>query len=575
MNVTEWSQAEFERAYGVHCAALPLLQERDGLCPTFCRIPPQGTTAPHAHFEPELFYLIEGQGRMTVGEETRDVRAGMLVRIPPGARHALQCTGSEELVFLSVYSEDFEVPRLPASAVITAAPPTPNGPLHLGHLSGPYLAADVMARYLRMRSVDVLTHTGSDDHQNYVAARARALGEPTESFRKRMRSRILAGLDAFDIEFDELIEPKHDDVYHARVQAFAERAMASGMVRPREVPLPHCDGCEQALVDAWVEGLCPGCSEPGRGGCEACGLVVGPHELLHPRCTTCARPATLRSTQVWTFRLSEHLEALRGELSELGLPPRLRGLVERVAARPDLEVLVSHPDRDNEGLRLPGSSQALHVWFEMAAHYERFALSPRPWIHCFGFDNAFHYLLFIPALLRAMNGPRARLPYAVLANEFLLLDGEKFSTSRGHAIWADEVEDAAGPLRLQLALQRPAPEPASFSMARFRCFSEELTEQLSALRARAHGGTEGTLSASVELDCHRFTRDMERLLSPRGFDLRRASRRLVAFIDHVRNHHGPPREETLLLRTLSTFLALFMPREARALQASLGHEDRP
>lgn len=119
-----------------------------------------------------------------------------------------------------------------------------------------------------------------------------------------------------------------------------------------------------------------------------------------------------------------HLKAINADLNRLSLSPRLRELVSKVQSGANSKILVAYPS--DAGLIIPETDLAIHVWFEMAAHYESFATQTKTWIHCFGFDNSFYYLLFIPALLRAMN-PEAKLPDYVLTNEFLLLDGAKFS----------------------------------------------------------------------------------------------------------------------------------------------------
>ncbi len=162
---------------------------------------------------------------------------------------------------------------------------------------------------------------------------------------------------------------------------------------------------------------------------------------------------------VHTFALNEHLAVVRKALGEAKLSARLRELIDRIPA--DTTVMVTQPG--GSGIAMPGfAGKTMHVWFEAAAHYESFAHEWRTWIHCFGFDNAFHYLVFIPALLHALN-PRARLPDVVVSNEFLKLEGQKFSTSRKHAIWADEVAADVDHLRLFLALNRPVSTFADFS----------------------------------------------------------------------------------------------------------------
>lgn len=571
MLVSRFKNTEWAHAYGILCRSLPAETDRAGLYPTFCKIPVGGRTEAHSHFEAELYTILSGQGSIRVDSEIQELSSGDLVQVPPFARHELENTGADELSFISVYTEDFETHALPRSVLLTASPPTPNGPLHLGHISGPYLANDIAARYLRLREVPVRTQSGTDDHQNYVPEKAFALGLPTETFRVSQRSRIEKGLASMQIHFDEWTEPKRDEAYQTRVQDFATRAIRSGVVQLSKIDAPFCVSCDHFLVDALIEGTCPSCGEGSRGGCETCGIVVSPRELRDPRCTRCHSAAQTRPTEAYHFPLHEYLPLLLADLEKLNLSPRLKELVTRVSGMEKVDVLLTHPDRESSGLRLNGFDQTLHVWFEMAAHYERFAHAPETWIHTFGFDNAFHFLLFIPAILRALDA-RAKLPDVVITNEFLLLDHLKFSTSRGHAIWADEFSGNIDHLRLYLALQRPSGRQTNFSMGDFETFSAETGESLAQLVSRARNGTAGSpkrTSQNALVQANRFMRDMELHLSPASFDLRQASRRLLSWIDFILQTEECTVNERLSLEALSIALIPFMPNVARALREAL------
>lgn len=561
MEVRNLKQSEYSNAYGILCAPMERGNLYEGLNPTFCRVPLGSVTTAHAHFEPEVFYIVEGLGQLTIENETRLVTAGDLARIPPNKTHSLKNIGVEELVFLSVYTEDFLVSHLPTRALVTAAPPTPNGPLHLGHISGPYLAADIMTRFLRSKGAVVRNHSGTDDHQNYVFEKAFSLRKESELFRTEMRSRIQCGLNTMKIHFEEFIEPKKDQAYQDRIYKFFRRAVDANLIELQTFEAPFCSSCDHYLLDALIDGNCPSCKQSSRGGCEVCGLVVPPQDLENPSCARCHKLAENKTLTAWVFQLDRHLGALRNELLAMSLSPRLKKLVEGVFRQNDIKVLVTHPQTNSSSLSAPDMDQALHVWFEMAAHYESFALGREFWIHSFGFDNSFYYLLFIPALLRALN-PQSKIPDVVLTNEFLLLDNQKFSTSRGHAIWADEFEGNVDHLRMYLSLNRPAQTTSNFSLFEFQNFSDALESKLAHLKARSlEVKTSGNASQTVLQHLHRFKREIEMFLSPQSFDLRRAASRLMEMIDFALQSEGID-GEVQILRSLAVLLNPVMPAES-------------
>ncbi len=545
------------------------------LYPTFCRILAGEKSDAHSHFESELFFIISGDGLIIINNESQPVHLGDLIRIPSFANHVIHNTGKNDLTFLSIYSEEVVIAPLPHTTLITSAPPTPNGSLHLGHISGPYLASDIMTRYLRLRSLNVLNCSGTDDHQNYVLEKAHSLKIKTEDFRKDMRRRIQKGLETFHIELDQFIEPKVDEIYQNRILDFVQRAIKSGIVELEDYEFPYCTRCKHTLVDSLLNAFCPYCSEPSRGACEQCGIVVPPHHLCHITCSRCNQPAEKKHTSVYTFDLCKYLPLIQNDLAQLALSPNLKNLISRVTCINPLKIILTHPNELEYGIRLPRTNQTIHVWFEMAAHYEQFALGQEYWVHCFGFDNSFYYLLFIPSLLRAIN-QHAKLPNQVVSNEFLLLDELKFSTSSNHAIWADQFSGNIDHLRLFLTLYRPSTQATNFSLEQFQKFSADLKRQLEHLNERAHVVTKQKTHINPQqlIEGNRVTRDMERFLSPTLYDLRRASRHLISFMDYAQQTIGTDSNERLMLHILATLMMPFMPNESKHLFDSLDEYSR-
>ncbi len=571
MNITSIDQVQYKEAYGIFCHSLPAMGSNDALNSTFCQIEIGGKTKSHNHFEPETFFIVQGRGEMTIGERTKTVKPGDLIQIPPFSSHSLKNSGESSLQFLSIYTEDYTVPSLPADVVITAAPPTPNGPLHLGHISGPYLAADILSRYLRSRSVNVVTHTGTDDHQNYVGEKARSLQLGTSAFCSHQRARIQRGLSNSGIQFDEFIEPSQDKEYQSRIQRFFRRAVDANIIQLENIAIPRCDHCNLTLVDVHADGTCPHCASPSRGGCETCGIVVPSYELTNVHCGRCGELAGSFTKLVYTFDLKRYLPLISDNLSQLSLSPRFQQLVKLVQGQPTVKVLVAYPAENELGIQV--GDQTLHVWFEMAAHYEIFASNDNYWIHSFGFDNGFYYLLFIPSLLKALN-PKTKLPDAIITNEFLLLDGTKFSTSRGHAIWADEFNGKSEHLRFFLSTIRPSQQASNFDLSAFNIFSDEIEASMTIILEQAafiasSKPVENKADNSVTIQTQRFLKDLEMNLVPQNFDPRRASRLILNFIDTTTQSLGNLQNDKLRIQAIGAALTPFMPETSSRILSQL------
>lgn len=575
--------ADYTDAYGIKCAALETPLSRKGVYPTFCQIAPGKASTLHAHFEEEVFYIIHGTGRMTIAGQEFSARTGDLIRIPPHSKHTLHNESAETLTYLSVYSEDLPVAAIPRRALITAAPPTPNGPVHLGHMSGPYLAADIITRYLKLRGSEARSYTGTDDHQNYVAITADKKKQTALAFRDDMRRRITQGFERVDIQFDHVYAPMTDEGYQRQVQNYFATAVKRGVIVKESLTLPYCTTCDHGLCDGLIIGTCPYCHAGSSGTCESCGIVVSPDILLTASCTLCHLPAAKRLTEVFTFDLGRGLDQLIPELMDCyDLSPHVLAMIESVAGTKEHKVIVAYPNEHKPTHEITYLNHRIHVWFEMAAHFSTLPQPGQTWIHTFGFDNSFHYLLFIPSLWRALD-PLARLPDTVIINEFLNLEGQKFSTSRNHAIWIDESRGNSDHLRLYLVTHRPQDAEDNFAIREFEAFSTQLDRQMMRLfeLARASAGTKDNIAHTKQLQkalhaANRFTRDIEHHLAFATLDLRQAAHRLLQFIDAVASRSSCfDQADKLLIRALIIALKPFMPREALRLANELPPETNP
>jgi methionyl-tRNA synthetase len=395
------------------------------------------------------------------------------------------------------------------TVLITTPPPTTNGPLHLGHLAGPYVAADVAARFCRKSGDSVLTMSGLDDHQNYVVVRAKQLGMSPEQTRREYGARIRSGFGLAGVEYDIFVQPGEDEQYRAAIRRFLEELVDLGRIREREIVLASCRDCATTMHHGYVTGVCSSCHTPAAGGtCEGCGRFLTASDLSRAACSLCGGDLGFHAVAGAVFELERYRDLLTATWARMALPPHVRELVGHYATEPLPEIAVSYPsDWGIERASEPG--QRIDVWIEMALgylycvsrHLDGDSLTLRDAVtswtkveqmwHFLGIDNAFYYAVLFPALLSAAGLDVAKLA-GLVVNEFYRLDSEKFSTSRNHAIWVEEflAEHDAGALRLFLGLDRPDGYESSFGLGRYEFFEAELAG-LQSLFARGEKSVDG------------------------------------------------------------------------------------
>lgn len=475
MPVFKFSEELLEPAYGIKCARV---FTRDGFQTPFgahtCKVEPGGSSAPHTHLEGETFFMARGRGRITIGAEPEtEVGPGDVVFIPPHTPHVLvNASDSEPLWFTSVWWDPRggDLPDLPSHSLIMAAPPTPNGDLHLGHLSGPYLALDALARVRRQEGVATRTACGSDEHQTYVATKSVARGETPTQTADHFSARNQATLKGMQMLPDTWLRPLHDRSYQDHVLRALEQLRQQGHVQLRPTPTPWCESCDKALVEAYVGGECPHCGEATSGnGCEACFVPNICSDLVDPVCNSCGSKAQMRSVERLVFPLTPWLERLRQWCAGCAMPDWLRQLSRKLEDCPTPDFPISHPG--DWGLEVPDLEQRIFAWWEMPIGFLDFDTegvwkNPKAEVvQAFGSDNAWYYLTLLPATLLALD-PDTVLPTALMSNKFLLLDGQKFSTSRRHAIWGEEALEFLNPdlIRLGLSSVRPEQGESDFTL---------------------------------------------------------------------------------------------------------------
>jgi methionyl-tRNA synthetase len=492
--VEKYSDAELFAAYGIDMSSSSDL----GLPAGWGRVKPGERTDFHQHDEVEVFVIVQGTGEMRAGAMTAPVAPGVVVSMAPFEGHVLSNTGEQDLVFFDMYWRDgkqaAELAATPGQqqvmdrpVFVFSTPPTPNGDLHLGHLSGPYLGADAFVRFQRRNGVQAWHLTGSDDYQSYVVDRAVSRGETPARTAAHYAAEIAETLRLMDIEPDQYTMTNVEQNYRAGLQTFFSRLVGSGAVQPVETMAAFDPVSGDYLYESTVSGGCPGCTNPTNGNiCEDCGEPNLCADLSAPQSRLSGQPARIGSSRRYCLDLAPFEAAVAAHHLQGRVPARLRELANRVFQRADLMLPITQPSEwgvPPTETETPG--QVIWVWPEMSYGFLHGieALGRRlgqPWqatapsndwkiVHFFGFDNSFYHSLLYPVLYQlAFPDWQPDIDYHV--NEFYLLDRQKFSTSRRHAVWGKDVlrPETVDGVRYFLASTRPEGARTNFDLTEYQ-----------------------------------------------------------------------------------------------------------
>ena len=430
----------------------------------------------HSHHDGEMFIVLAGRAIVALGNEEREFGPGEVVYLSPFRYHEIRNESDEAFDIVSIYWEHIPAavealaqlpPRslLAERTLVFCPPPTPNGGLHLGHLAGPYVRADMMARGLRSMGKDARYIAGTDDHQSFVDAAARLRSTSALQVAKSEGDGILATLSAAGVVVDRVTRPCFIPGHAERILALFRRVLASPAVVEEEHETAYCLHCDLSLHQAFARGLCPSCSARCEGEiCEACGQPNEARELVDLTCRICGSPATTRAEKALWLDMSVYADEIRSWLARTQSGPDLRWLVESLLDSPGGLPRYRLTRTSDWGVAWDElSGQSVDAWVDLALTFLDTAMTevsaggPAKITLFLGYDNSFFYAVLLPALAYA-SGLAEYLPSALVTNRFLNLDGDKFSTSRGHAVWADDALTAMGSDAVRMALLRNAPE---------------------------------------------------------------------------------------------------------------------
>lgn len=413
----------------------------------------------------------------------------------------------------------------PVPTIIVAPPPTPNGDLHVGHLSGPYLGADVLRRALRLQGEDAVAALSVDLNQTYVVTTADRLGDEPTALARRSHAEVQDTLARAAIDFDVVGIP--DAAYSESVRDWFVRLDRAGFVKAHRRAAPYDVVRGRFMFESYATGSCPVCLAGTKANiCEACGHPNEAQDLigLYPTGGRRGDPVEMREIDERYL----DLEALRGPLEQHlseAIPqkrPALDRLLSELFAKPLPRFPLTFPSSwgipapfaDADGLVLNVWAEMVpgHYWFidralESGGHPRLAEIDRRArYVQYLGFDNSFFYVVAQLALALAAReaGATALLPSAFVTNEFYLLDNFKFSTSQGHLIWGRDLlaEAPVDEVRFYLAWNNPEYNQANFTRADMERvvatkYREPLRELIEAAPAFAGAPVEDSVAASA------------------------------------------------------------------------------
>jgi len=422
---------------------------------------------------------------------------------------------------------------------ITAALPYANGPVHIGHLAGVYVPADIYARYLRLKGEDVLFVCGSDEHGVAVTLRAQKEGISVQEVVDKYDGIIRKSFEDFGITFD-IYSRTSKPIHHQTAQDFFINLNDKGILKVKSSEQFYDPEANSFLADRLIQGTCPNCGNSDAYGdqCENCGSTLSPDELINPRSTMSDAALIKKGTKHWYLPLDEYEDWLKEWILEGHQKDWKTNVYGQCKSWIDQGLLPRAVTRDLEwGIKVPlaeAEGKVLYVWFDAPIGYisatkDYFAQrgeSPDAWkkywqdeetklVHFIGKDNIVFHCIIFPVMLHAHG--EFILPDNVPANEFMNLEDKKISTSRNWAVWLheflEEFPDKQDVLRYVLTSNAPETKDSEFTWKDFQSKNNnELADNLGNFVRRpialTHKYYEGVVSAQGA-----FTADDQELIA--------------------------------------------------------------
>ncbi|HCZ9102392.1 TPA: methionine--tRNA ligase [Klebsiella michiganensis] len=478
--------------------------------------------------------------------------------------------------------------------LVTITPPTPNGDLHIGHIAGPFLGADVFTRVQRQQGHDCVLVSYSDDYQSYMLRRGMELDRNHQALAEENTQKMCETLELVGIHVDNWMQPRHNRYFLEAVTKVYEAACDAGAIYSKTSPEPYCSHCDKWGYEAFGRGLCNHCGvDSDASQCEGCAHTPDAAKMKQFCCKLCGGEMAFLPVEREFLQLSAYHNFLQQLFSTKSLrPPMPQFLQEEYALGPQ-DWGITRPHDGGLDLKADGSRR-IHTWFMGLAGYlaafrefldrssdgekrfEQYCQSSQSkMIHFLGYDCAFSHLIVYPVLLSTIETYRVEQEF--YSNHFLTLKGGTLSTSRNYAIWArDIVKDYdQDSVRFYLSLLAPEEHETEFDLDKFTTWRNQIfmptADQLHGRLAEESGKSASLNLQPQDLQAiRRFVQRWYHAASPTHFSMKALAQICEDVLDVIRDRIALGAAVRPYVALLSFTGQSIFPELAHSLQVASG-----
>ncbi|MFK7784474.1 MAG: class I tRNA ligase family protein [Crocinitomicaceae bacterium] len=481
--------------------------------------------------------------------------------------------------------------------------PTPNGRIHLGHIAGPFLKLDIIARAQRRLGAQAHMLSGSDVYESHILKKAEETGKTPEEVCNTFHLLDMADLDALNIEFSNYFNPLSEELnahYHAFHKSYLDKLVGTGKTSERNGKYLYSPGAERFILGCWLSGECPNCHEPsGSYQCEKCGTQYQPEELINPYSNNNESDIEIVETPSLFLDISGVMDRVEAKWESMGVPENFREICrsffndQKGAIRltnPD-EWGVTYPVKGSDVTQVVFTYSSLYIYslFVGEVYKKYISKENKNAFHkdsnlkiaiSFGIDNTIPHIM--TALALAFTLPEYKSFDFFVPNYFFHLEDDKFSTSRGHVIWGADIINktavSADALRFYLVQQCPEESATTFSVKQFlqtnnELLCSQLQKKVQDTWEHVDGSHIPAIDSDLEDRLYVAVKSQTKCMTPPTQEARNSNLFIIEWL----NYRDEVSQEQLTwwMKGLALLASPIMPDFARSIWNHLGNENQP